>query len=291
MGKSIHDAYAEAREAFDEVGEATGLDLRSLCFESDEETLRQTQNAQIALFTVSVATFRALGDHPTATAMAGHSVGEYAALVCAGVVSVEVGARLVQRRGDLMARAGALRPGAMAAILGLGDDDVDRLCMEATTGDMAVVVANYNSPGQVVVSGDSEAVAGACELAKQAGAKRCIQLNVSGAFHSPLMKDSAAAMGEALSQASFAPSEVPVISNVTAEPGSEWATLLQRQLESPVRWAPSVLKMREMGISTFVECGSGEVLTGLLKRIDPDAKGLAVNSPEGVDSLRQGVPR
>jgi [acyl-carrier-protein] S-malonyltransferase len=286
MCREIHDAFSEASAVFHEVTEATGLDLRTLCFGTDEETLRQTQNAQLALFTVSVATFRALGPAPDCVAMAGHSVGEYAALVCAGALSVADGARLVQRRGDLMARSGALRPGAMSAVLGLEDGVVEGVCQAVTTGDRVVVVANYNCPGQVVISGDPQGVEEACRLLKEAGAKRCLPLNVSGAFHSPLMKEAATAMGEALKDVRIEGSRCPVISNVTAMPGEDWPRLLERQLESPVLWTDSVREMLDMGAIEFLECGSGDVLSGLLKRISSDASGLAVNSVEAVNLAR-----
>lgn len=287
MGRDVHDHYESAAQVFDEVSAATGVDARKLCFETEEETLRQTQNAQLALFTASVATFRAIESKVQGVAMAGHSVGEYAALACAGVFSVADGARLVQKRGDLMARAGTLRPGTMAAVLGLDDLKIEEICSAVSSQDKVVVVANYNSPGQIVISGDIDAVAEATKLLQEAGAKRCIPLNVSGAFHSPLMHDAAKAMGEALSQVQFSEGNPAVISNVTAEPGTEWRELLERQLESPVRWTESVRKMIELGADTFVECGPGEVLTGLLRRIDPSAKGISAASAESIRTLQE----
>lgn len=291
MGKEIHDAFADARAVFDEVSEVTGLDVRKICFETDEDTLRQTRNAQIALFTVSVATYRALGRDPDCLAMAGHSVGEYAALTCAGVLALPDGATLVQRRGDLMARSGALRPGAMAAVLGMADSDVEAVCAAVSNENSVVVVANYNCPGQVVISGDAAAVEQACAMLRDAGAKRCLPLNVSGAFHSPLMKEAAQAMGESLKRIEIAPARCPVISNVTAEPGDDWANLLQRQLESPVRWTESIRKMLDMGANAFLECGPGDVLTGLLKRIAPEALGVPIHTPEAArNALAERVP-
>jgi [acyl-carrier-protein] S-malonyltransferase len=287
MGRDAHDNYESAAQVFDEVTAATGIDARKLCFETDEDTLRQTQNAQIALFTSSVATFRAIQPKAKGVAMAGHSVGEYAALACAGVISVADGAKLVQKRGDLMARAGTLRPGTMAAVLGLDDNKIEEICAALSSPRKVVVVANYNSPGQVVISGDIDAVADATKLLQDAGAKRCIPLNVSGAFHSPLMHDAARAMGDALGQVAFSKSDPAVISNVTAEPGADWRELLERQLESPVRWTESVRKMIELGADTFVECGPGDVLTGLLRRIDGSAKGISAASAESIRTLRE----
>ena len=286
MGKAIHDCSPAAKSVFSEIGEALSMNVAELCFNADTETLQQTDNAQIALYTTSVATYRALEEELDSTdlpgAMAGHSVGEYAALTCAGVLSVENGAELVRKRGDLMVRLGALRPGAMAAILGLDDATIEKVCDQAGKDGGEVVVANYNCPGQVVISGDKEAVGQACNRLKEAGAKRCLPLNVSGAFHSPLMTDAGEPMREALRQASFKnPLNAPVlISNVTAEPVSsseEWPELLVRQLASPVRWSQSMLELRRLGTALFAECGPGEVLSGLLRRIDSEAKAVAVH--------------
>ncbi|MCH8273462.1 MAG: ACP S-malonyltransferase [Armatimonadetes bacterium] len=306
MGKEVFDAGGLGRQVFSEVQEALQMDVAALCFESNAETLRRTDNAQIALFTVSVAMYRALAEAmdaaghgpPRPVAMAGHSVGEYSALACAGVLSVQDGARLVRRRGDLMARAGALRPGGMAAVLGLDAAVVESACAEVSRKDHEVVTANYNCPGQLVISGDRAAVDEACGRLKESGAKRCMPLNVSGAFHSPLMGDAAAAMGEALRRTSFyaRPGTTPVISNVAAEPVSDpdgWPALLERQLLYPVRWEQSVRRAIEMGAELFMECGPGEVLSGLLKRIDSGVRSLAVQDPDSVAeavSAVGGVP-
>jgi [acyl-carrier-protein] S-malonyltransferase len=286
MGREVHDAREAARHVFDVVSDALGRDMRALCFEADEETLRQTDNAQIALFTASVATYEALREAraPMPTATAGHSVGEYAALAAAGCLTVAEGAKLVAKRGDLMARSGSLRKGAMAAVLGMEDEALEALCGEITREGHAVVPANFNSPGQVVISGDESAVAEACDKAKAAGAKRCIPLNVSGAFHSPLMHEAAQSMAEALANATFSESTIPVVANVTAQPEHDWRRLLEEQLRAPVRWSASVRAMRDMGIDTFIECGPGDVLTGLLKRIDSDAVGLRAGDTDSMDA-------
>ena len=291
MGQALFDASPAAKKVFEKASEATGIDVAKLCFESDEETLRQTQNAQIALFTVGVAAYRALAeaapDHPVSAA-AGHSVGEYAALAAAGVLGVSEGAILVQRRGDLMARAGKLNPGTMAAVIGLDSGQVDSVCQQL--GGICVI-ANDNCPGQIVISGDIETVEAAAEPLKQAGAKRVLPLNVSGAFHSPLMQDSAESMAPALDLAQFAEGAMPVYCNVTAEPGKDWPQMLRRQLASTVRWNESIKQMLADGYTTFLECGQGTVLTGLLRRIDKGATGLPVNDPESlavaVDSLKE----
>ncbi len=276
MGQDLATSLPAAAATFDAVSEATGVDLRQLCFETDEATLRQTQNAQLALFTCGVAAYRSLLE-PLGTSLraaAGHSVGEYAALVVGGFLSLEEGARLVQARGRLMAEAGQIAPGTMAAVLGL-----DREALEALLVDIpGAVVANDNCPGQLVISGTVEGVEAAGEAAKAAGAKRVLPLNVSGAFHSPLMEKPAAAMGEALQRATFQSGSgaISVYSNVTAQPETEWPQLMRQQLSSPVRWTESVQNMREAGVTTFIECGVGEVLCGLVRRIAPEACTLAV---------------
>ena len=273
MGKELFDAFGAAREVFAEVHDATHMDIASLCFEATEDVLVQTQNAQLALFTCGVAAFRVLKlALPTLRvhAMAGHSVGEYAALAAGGILTVPEGARLVQRRGDLMARSGNLRAGSMAAVLGLERDKLGEACVSASSDQSVVVIANDNCPGQLVVSGDTAAVEGLQEIATAMGAKRVVPLKVSGAFHSPLMRDPATAMGEALKPELFRDvSGVRVYSNVTADRvdgATSWPDLLEAQLRSPVRWTETVQNMIRDGVTTFVECGAGETLSGLIKR-------------------------
>ncbi len=278
MGEDLYHKDSYARQIFDEVEDATGVNVPTLCFESDEETLRQTENAQIALYTCSLAAFYALkGAMPglDVTGCAGHSVGEYAALAAAGVLSVSEGAALVKRRGEIMASAGEERPGTMAAVLGLDRETLLTVCEKVA--DVGVcVLANDNCPGQLVVSGDIDAVQAASALFMEKGAKRVMPLNVSGAFHSPLMETAAAELATALRAADFHEGNFPVYSNVTAGPGHDWPRLLEEQLKSPVRWTESVQTMRAAGHTVYVECGSGEVLCGLLRRIDKEATGLKV---------------
>jgi [acyl-carrier-protein] S-malonyltransferase len=294
MGKELYDAFDVAKETFGMVSEATGLSSTQVCFELDEETLRQTQNAQLALYTCGVAAYRVLSDVGVrATGFAGHSVGEYAALAAAGILSVEDGARLVQRRGDLMARSGTPRQGGMAAVLGLERDALESVCRQATTVDEVAVIANDNCPGQLVISGDKAAVDRAGILASEAGAKRVLPLNVSGAFHSPLMEEAAQAMGEALKLVSFRSSENAVYANVTATAQPEasgWPVLLESQLKSPVRWTESIRTMAHDGFSTFVECGVGEVLCGLIKRIDREAQTLSVHDSASLARTQSELP-
>lgn len=293
MGSALYESYPSAREAFRMVESATGVDVAKLCFESDDDTLRQTQNAQLALFTCGVAAFRAFaGEAPKErfTHFAGHSVGEYAALAAAGVVTVDDGARLVQRRGDLMSRSGELRAGGMAAVLGLEREPLEEVCRAASTEEEVVVIANDNSPGQLVISGDKVAVERASALASERGARRVLPLNVSGAFHSPLMEAAAESMGEALRQAQFHAGSGAVYANVTAEPAAAgWADLLERQLKNPVRWTESVRNLRRDGVTTFVEFGAGEVLCGLIRRIDGEAVGLSVQDPASLEAAKEAL--
>jgi [acyl-carrier-protein] S-malonyltransferase len=286
MGRGF---FEETPGTFAEVSQAVGFDVSKLCFESDEDTLRQTQNAQLALFTVGVAAFRCLlgaDKGLPVRAAAGHSVGEYAALAAAGVVTIGEGAKLVQRRGELMARAGKETRGTMAAVLGLDRGAVEEECGKA--GGVCVV-ANDNCPGQVVISGEVGAVAQVGESLKAAGARRVLPLNVSGAFHSPLMEGPAQVMGETLRLAPFAPSAIPVYSNVTALPGNDWPHLLEEQLKRPVRWTETVTNMVGDGFDVFFECGHGSVLSGLIKRTAPGATTISVTDTNGVRTALEAL--
>jgi [acyl-carrier-protein] S-malonyltransferase len=287
MGQDLYSTYPTARTVFDEVSRAVGKDVAALCFESTEEELRETQNAQIALFTCGMAAFRALD--LGAAAFAGHSVGEYAALAAAQVVTLADGARLVERRGEVMAAAGGQRPGTMAAVLGLERQELEVVCASV---EGTCVIANDNCPGQLVISGDVNAVQAASALAVERGAKRALPLNVSGAFHSPLMEDPAREMAVALRTVEFGTGTAPVYSNVTARPvddPTQWPDLLERQLKSPVLWTGSVHNMISDGFDTFVECGAGEVLSGLIRRIDRDAKCFRVVDPATLEETRAAL--
>lgn len=266
MGKELYDADATFRETFDRIdGHLPDRDLKAIVFESDADSLRNTANAQLALYACGISAFRAWeAKGNSADIFAGHSIGEYAALVAAGILSLEDGAILVKERGDLMATAGETAPGAMAAVLNLDRDKIAE-ALEKTEG---VAIANDNSPGQIVISGEKEAVASASEALLAAGAKRVLPLNVSGAFHSPLMAEAAKSMRSHLDRASFSAGD-PLVANVTAdlvEDPAEWPSLLERQLSSPVRWTESVERMAKLGAQEFIEFGSGEVLCGLIKR-------------------------
>lgn len=291
MGKDLFHARSEARDVFARVSEAVGVDMEALCFHTDAEVLRRTENAQIALYTVSMAALSCLRSHINGKVrldlLAGHSVGEYAAVAAHGSITLEDGAKLVRRRGELMAEAGRRIPGTMAAILGL-DREVLEACLAGVQG--TVVVANDNCPGQIVISGEVEAVAAAGEAAAAAGAKRVIPLNVSGAFHSPLMNEASEHLFDGLTLDFKSTSDTgPVYSNVTAEAvgrESAFPDLLHRGLRSPVRWTESVQNMIRDEATTFIECGSGTVLSGLIKRIDRGVQCLGVRD---MDSLEQCV--
>ncbi len=299
MGLELHDRFAAARNVFESVEVATDRPIRRICFEVSEEELRETQNAQLALFTCGMAAYRALeAEVPDLApiAFAGHSVGEYAAVCASGALSLEQSARLVDRRGQIMAASGRERPGTMAAILGMTVADLDQVCVDSSRPGSVVVVANDNCPGQLVISGDTDAVQRACVMATERGAKRALPLNVSGAFHSPLMDLPAEEMTKALAEATFGPMSAPIISNSRAsraEDSESVAAGLKEQLRSAVRWTESVGVMLGMGGTTFLEFGSGEVLTGLLRRIDKSAAGLPVVDGATLESAvaaLQGVP-
>ncbi|MCW5936865.1 MAG: ACP S-malonyltransferase [Fimbriimonadaceae bacterium] len=274
MGLDLYQNSPAAKAVFEEAGQATGIDLPHLMFETPEEVLRETQNAQLALYVVGLAAWRALREEVSVepAAFAGHSLGEYTAIVAAGVLPIGEGARLVRRRGELMATVGRSRPGTMAAVLGMDGPEIDVICREVEAcGE--VVVANDNSPGQVVISGDLDAVQSASATLLERGARRVVPLNVSGAFHSPLMEEAATQLGEALRAAPFGqtPQKTPVYANVSAEKVTDpmdWPSLLEHQMSRPVRWTESIRAMVESGIDRFVECGSGEVLSKLVKRIE-----------------------
>jgi len=277
MGRDMYEESQAARAIFDYADATLGFSLARLCFEGPEEILTATENAQPALVTVCTALLAALGDSTDvspvvgrwSSVVAGHSLGEYSALVAAGALDFATALRLVRRRGELMAAAGE---GAMAAIIGLDEAPLEALCHEASTEGAPVVIANYNSPGQLVISGAVTAVEQACALAKERGAKRALPLKVSAAFHSPLMRAAADSLASVVADVPIADAHVPVLANVSAEPLFEADAIrreLAAQVTSAVRWIASVRHMTDAGVDTFVEVGPGAVLTGLIKRIAP----------------------
>lgn len=271
MGKDLIDQYPVARRVFEEADAALGFRLSQLCFDGPADELRRTINAQPAILVTSIACLRvAEAVAPEALVgpaafVAGHSLGEYTALIVAGVVDFAQGVRLVRERGRLMEWCGELAPGTMAAFLGLEEAVVEEICRDA-----GVEMANINCPGQIAVSGTRDGVARAVELAQQRGARRAIPLDVSGAFHSRLMQPARDGLVQALAAETFRPAEIPVISNVTGLPLTAAADLkeeLVQQLTSPVRWQRSAEYLIEAGVTTVVEIGPGRVLTGLIRRI------------------------
>lgn len=293
MGRELAAAYPVAQAAFDEADGALGFPLSALCFEGPQETLTDTLNAQPALYVSGVAAWRALlthlGDDFRPAYVAGHSLGEFTALTAAGALDFDAGLRLVRRRGELMREAGEVSPGGMAALLGLDADDAAALNAEVTaqTGGV-LVVANDNCPGQVVIAGEEASLEQAIAAAKDKGAKRAVRLPVSIAAHSPLMEHVAADFREALAATTFHNPHTPVIGNVTAAPLTDADAIreeLGAQLTSPVRWTESIQAMLAAGVSTYLELGSKDVLTGLLRRIDRSATGIALDAPEGLAAL------
>ncbi|NNE70038.1 MAG: ACP S-malonyltransferase [Rhodothermales bacterium] len=273
MAQDLYTHYAEAREVIDAADELLGFSLSAVMFGSgdpalDDEALKQTDQTQPALFTHSMAAMAVLNKYQVPFDMAaGHSLGEYSALCAAGALSFEDGLRLVRERGRLMAQAGEQSPGTMAAIIGMEDADVESVCNAITDG--VVEPANFNSPGQVVISGEVAAVEQAMALATERGARRAIPLPVSGAFHSPLMGHARDGLAEALSTVTINKPACPVYLNVTAQASSdpeEIRVRLLEQLMAPVRWSQTLRAMQEDGAESFAEVGAGKVLSGLVKR-------------------------
>ncbi len=295
MGKDLAGAFPAARSVFEAVDDALGTSLSTLCFEGPANELTQTSNAQPALFAHGAAAWAVVRDilANRIVAAAGHSLGELTAHHAAGSLDLSHGARLVRRRGELMFETGSERPGTMAAVLGSLSESIDAICERATREAGLVVPANYNTDEQVVVSGEVAGVERAMQLAKEAGAKRAVRLAVSGAFHSPLMEPVEIAFSGAIGQTEFSDPEFPVYSNVTAEPCTSAAdarTLLLRQLTSPVKWSAEVRAMAAAHPdSLYVELGPGNVLCGLVGRIVPGAKTVAVGSPADIDKLAEAL--
>jgi [acyl-carrier-protein] S-malonyltransferase len=269
MGKDLYQQDLAAQQLFERADALLGFSLSKICFEGPEDALRQTRNTQPAIFLHSMVLSNAL-DSLKPDMVAGHSLGEYSALVVAGALSFEDGLKLVRLRGELMQRAGEANKGTMAAVVGLDPDAIEKVCADASAAGV-VQPANFNSPGQIVISGSVDGVRKAMELAKQQGAKLVKELVVSGAFHSPLMESAKEGLKEALEKTNLQDARIPVYANVTAEPVTHTAEirkLLNRQVTSPVRWEQSVKNMVSNGASAFYEVGPGKVLQGLIKRTE-----------------------
>ena len=289
MGKDLYDSVPQARKVFDAADEILGFPLSRLCFEGPEDVLKLTINTQPALFTTSVAALRMVERDGMSPALAaGHSVGEYAALVAAGALSFEDGLTLVRRRAELMHEASLAHPGSMAAIIGLDAEKVRAACDRACNIGI-VDAANYNSPGQIVISGEVKAVEAAGIYAKEAGAKRVLPLNVSGAFHSRLMEPAAKLLAELLTSVPFTDPLIPVVANATAAPvrtADEIRDALARQIAGSVRWEESIDWMSKDGVDLFVEIGPGKVLAGLIKRILNSVEVRSIGDAEGLGEVR-----
>ena len=273
MGKDLYDSKPLAKELFDKANDILGYSITDIMFNGTDEQLKETKITQPAVFLHSVISALCLGDEFTPAMVAGHSLGEFSALVAAGALSFEDGLRLVYARAMAMQKACEVAPGTMAAIVGLDDETVEKICQQVSTTGNVVVAANYNCPGQLVISGNIDAVNQACELLKEAGAKRALPLKVGGAFHSPLMQPAKDELQTAIENTTFAEPKCPIYQNVDGQPHTapeEIKKNLIAQLTSSVRWTSSVQNMIKDGANDFTECGPGKALQGMIGRIDKD---------------------
>ena len=277
MGKDLYDNNEKAKELFEKANEILGYRITDIMFEGTDDELKQTKVTQPAVFLHSVIKAISLGDEFKPSMVAGHSLGEFSALVAAGALNFEDGLRLVYARAMAMQKACEATPSTMAAIVGLSDDKIEEICAEVNKEGNVVVPANYNCPGQLVISGNVEAINEACEKLKAAGAKRALPLKVGGAFHSPLMQPAQDELQAAIEQTEFSVPQCPVYQNVDGKPHTDPADIKQNliaQLTSSVRWTSCVQNMIADGADDFTECGSGKALQGMIGRID---KTVAVN--------------
>jgi len=273
-------------ELIEEASDATHIDISDLLINADDESLRETQNAQLSTFVLSMLVLDAVERIGLdSTGHAGHSLGEYSALTASGALDFFDAVRLVNIRGKAMKNAIEENPGTMSAVLGLSDGDVEELCNEI---DSDVWVANYNSPGQLVIAGNNSAIEEASDLARKMGAKKVTQLSVAGAFHTPLMSSARAELSEAIENTDIRPPSGVVVANVDGmahENPETWRALMSAQLCSPVRWTQTIETLLKMNFSTFIEIGPGKVLTGLTKRVEPNTQRLNINEPSDLDQL------
>ena len=277
MGKDLYDNNEKAKELFEKANEILGYRITDIMFEGTDDELKQTKVTQPAVFLHSVIKAISLGDEFKPSMVAGHSLGEFSALVAAGALNFEDGLRLVYARAMAMQKACEAAPSTMAAIVGLSDDKIEEICAEVNKEGNVVVPANYNCPGQLVISGNVEAINEACEKLKAAGAKRALPLKVGGAFHSPLMQPAKDELQAAIEQTEFSVPQCPVYQNVDGKPHTDPADIKQNliaQLTSSVRWTSCVQNMIADGADNFTECGPGKALQGMIGRID---KTVAVN--------------
>lgn len=290
MGRELAEQFPIAKQIFDEADSILGFSLSKLMWEGPAEELNETLNTQPALFVHSFAAWMAFTQQALTkpAAVAGHSLGELSALTASGTLAFANGLKLIRTRGELMKRAGELNPGGMAAMLGLDIATLDKVCAEASTADEIVQVANDNCPGQVVISGHKPALERAMEAAKAAGAKRALPLAVSIAAHSPLMASIQSEWNAAVDACAMKDAEIPVIGNVQAKAirtADELRADIKAQMQSRVRWTESVQEMSGSGIQAYVETGSGDVLLGMIKRIDSSARRFALGAPKDFEVL------
>jgi [acyl-carrier-protein] S-malonyltransferase len=293
MGKELADNFSAAREVFGEADEALGFAFSDLCWNGTTEDLALTENTQPAILTTSIAAFRAMQSEGfnLPDYVAGHSLGEYSALVAAGVISFSDAVKTVRNRGRYMQEAVPFGTGAMAAILGLDLDSVEDGCREAA-GEQICSPANINSPSQIVIAGNSEAIDRACEILKSKGAKRAIKLNVSAPFHCALMMPAQLRLEQDLKSLNYSEFAVPVIQNINAEVNRDPSLVsesLTKQVSNPVRWLQSVENLVKLGVETFVEVGAGKVLSGLVKQINRDVKIHNVENIESLNLTKQAI--
>jgi [acyl-carrier-protein] S-malonyltransferase len=292
MGRELFETHPEARDVFQEADRVLGFSLSSLCFNGPEDDLRVTENTQPAILTVSIAAFRVLQSKGLQPSMvAGHSLGEYSALVAAGALKFSDAVALVKRRGRYMQEAVPAGVGAMAALLGIELPTVQSVCERAAQGQV-VAPANLNSQTQIVIAGHQEAVERAVSLAKESGAKRAILLQVSAPFHCSLLKPAEERLGPELDQCTFEDPRCPVVTNVDARPemsGAAARNLLKRQVSRPVRWQESVQSMLNEGVNTFVEIGPGKVLCGLVRAVDKGALTFNVEDQKSLENAFDGL--
>lgn len=288
MGKDLYEQFDPAKKYFDLANEILDRDLKQICFEGPEEELKQTYNTQPAIFVHSVIVFTLLKDkNILPEGAAGHSLGEYSALVAAGSLSFEDGLRLVKIRSELMYRAGKEKPGTMAALIGLTPEQVYELC-ENLKGDGIIQPANFNSPGQIAISGEVDVIRKVIEAAKDMGARKAVELVVSGAFHSPLMESAQEGLKDALEQTAFKDANVPLYPNVSANPiqnKNQIRDMLYEQLSKPVLWQKSMENMIKDGYDKFYEIGPGKVLKGLLKRIDRSVPCIEIGTIQNLENI------
>jgi [acyl-carrier-protein] S-malonyltransferase len=292
MGKDLVENFPAAKKVFEQADDALGFPLTAMCFEGNEEDLQLTANTQPAILATSIAALRAMEGEgfPSPSFVAGHSLGEYSALVAAGVLDFGDALRMVRKRGTYMQEAVPVGVGAMAAVLGLDVETIEKGCAEAAEGQICGP-ANINSPTQVVIAGNSEAVDRACEILKGKGAKRAIKLNVSAPFHCQLMMPAEERMAVDLAELSYGDFRFPIVHNVDALDNSDSgkvAEMLKRQVSSPVKWLQSIQRLRELGVEKFVEVGPGKVLTGLLRQIDREALSANVENAESLRTTLEG---